>query len=405
MHKVELLAPAGNLEKLKFAVHYGADAVYMAGKKYGLRAFAGNFSEDELAEGVKYAHEHQVKVYVTVNIFPHNEDLKGLKEYLQELYELKVDGIIVANPGIVMIAHETVPDLPIHISTQANITNWADVAFWQKYVGVERVVLARELSLEEIREIKEKTGIEIETFVHGAMCISYSGRCLLSCYMTGRDANKGECAQPCRWNYALVEEKRPGEYFAIEEDERGSYVFNSQDMCLLPHLADLLNGTIDSLKIEGRMKSLYYTSTIVRAYRAVLDALYNGEEPDYNYWMQELEKVSHRPYCTGFYYGRPENGALTLNHSGYIKPYDFIGVVVDYDEESSIATIEQRNHFKVGDEIEFFSPKYQQFQLKIEEMQDKDGNIILKAPNAQMLVRLKVPFKVYPLDLIRKESE
>lgn len=405
MHKYELLAPAGNLEKLKFAIHYGADAVYMAGKKYGLRAFAGNFAEDELASGIKYAHEHNVKVYVTVNIFPHNQDLIGLKEYLEELYQLGADAIIAADPGVIMLAHETVPQLPIHISTQANTTNWADVKFWQKYLQVERVVLARELSLAEIAEIKEKTGIQIETFVHGAMCISYSGRCLLSHYMADRDANKGECVQACRWNYALVEEKRPNEFYAIEEDERGSYVFNSQDMCLLPKLKDIMNGTIDSFKIEGRMKSLYYTATIVRAYRAVIDALNDGTEPDYAYWEGELEKVSHRPYCTGFYFGKPEKGALTLASSGYIKPYDFVGIVLDYDEENQMAVIEQRNHFKVGDVVEFFGPKYQQIQIKIEEMQDKYGNIITKAPNAQMIVKMKVPHRLYPLDLMRKKID
>lgn len=403
MHKYELLAPAGNLEKLKFAVHYGADAVYMAGKKYGLRAFAGNFAEDELAEGIKYAHAHGVKVYVTVNIFPHNADLVGLKEYLEELYHLGADAIIAADPGVIMLAHETVPELPIHISTQANTTNWADVQFWQKYMHVERVVLARELSLTEIAEIKAKTGIEIETFVHGAMCISYSGRCLLSHYMADRDANKGECVQACRWNYALVEEKRPNEFYAVEEDERGSYIFNSQDMCLLPNLKELMNDTIDSFKIEGRMKSLYYTATIVRAYRAVIDAIQNGEEPDYTYWESELEKVSHRPYCSGFYFGKPEKGAQTLANSSYIKPYDFVGIVLDYDKETQIATIEQRNHFKIGDKVEFFGPKYQQIELIIEEMQDKDGNIITKAPNAQMIVKIKVPYELYPLDLMRKE--
>lgn len=401
--KYELLAPAGNLEKLKFAVHYGADAVYMAGKKYGLRAFAGNFAEDELAEGIKYAHEHNVKVYVTVNIFPHNQDLVGLKEYLEELYQLGADAIIAADPGVIMLSHETVPALPIHISTQANTTNWADVLFWQKYCNVERVVLARELSLSEIAEIKEKTGAEIETFIHGAMCISYSGRCLLSHYMADRDANKGECVQACRWNYALVEEKRPNEFYSIEEDERGSYIFNSQDMCLLQNMAELMNGTINSFKIEGRMKSLYYTASIVRAYRAVMDAIINKEKPDYVYWAGELEKVSHRPYCTGFYFGKPEKGAVNSAHSGYIKPYDFIGIVLEYDEETQIATIEQRNHFKVGDSVEFFGPKYQQIEIKIEEMRDKYGNIITKAPNAQMIVKMKVPHKLYPLDLMRKE--
>ena len=359
MEKPELLAPAGTLEKLKYAVQYGADAVYIAGKKYGLRAFAGNFSPEEMAEGVAFAHERGVKVYVTINVFAHNADFEGLEDYLRELLALKVDAVIVSDPGIIRIARMQVPDLPVHISTQANSTNWSTVQFW-KDMGCERIVLARELTLPEIQEIHDKVDVELETFVHGAMCISYSGRCLLSNYMTERDSNQGQCAQACRWNYNLVEEKRPNEFYPIQEDERGTYVFNSQDLCLLQHLPELIETGIRSFKIEGRMKSAYYVASIIRAYRNMIDAYYGDAaiSGDIQFWMDELQKVSHRPYTTGFYFGKPENGALTLESSQYIRPYDFIGTVQSYDAETGMAVIEQRNHFKTGDTVEFFSPQY-----------------------------------------------
>lgn len=402
--KPELLAPAGNLEKLKFAVHYGADAVYLAGKSFGLRAFAGNFSDEDLQEGVTYAHDRGVKVYITVNIFPHNHDLLGLEEYLHNLQVIKVDAIICADPGVIRIARLVAPELPIHISTQANTVNWADVLFWKEYGGVERVVLVRELTLSEIAEIKKKTQMPLECFVHGAMCISYSGRCLLSSYMADRDSNKGECAQACRWNYNLVEEKRPGEYYPIQEDERGTYIFNSQDLCLLPRLPELLEAGIDSLKIEGRMKSVFYVATVLRAYRQIIDSyITNGKLTDLQYWQEELEKVSHRPYTTGFYFGKPETGALTLETSRYIKPYDFIGVVLDYDATQKMAIIEQRNHFKVGDQIEFFGPKYLHFSQSITQMYDQHDQIITIAPHAQQIIKIPVEQPVYPYDLLRKE--
>lgn len=404
MEKPELLAPAGTLEKLKFAVQYGADAVYIAGKKYGLRAFAGNFSREEMVEGIAFAHERGVKVYVTVNVFAHNADMDGLEDYLRDLLELKVDAIIASDPGVIRISRMAVPDLPVHISTQANSTNWSTVQFW-KDLGAERVVLARELTLPEIQEIREKVDVELETFVHGAMCISYSGRCLLSNYMTERDSNQGQCAQACRWNYNLVEEKRPNEFYPIQEDERGTYVFNSQDLCLLQHLPELIETGIKSLKIEGRMKSAYYVATIIRAYRNMIDAYYGEAEVsgDIQFWMDELQKVSHRPYTTGFYFGKPENGALTLESSQYIRPYDFIGVVKSFDAEASMAIIEQRNHFRVGDTIEFFSPQYGWFEHTITEMYDKDGNEITVAPHAQMVVRMPLAREVYPMDMMRKQ--
>lgn len=404
MMKPELLAPAGNLEKLKFAISYGADAIYLGGKQFGLRAFAGNFDHDQLSEAVEYAHQHGVKIYLTVNIFPHNEDLVNLAEYLLEVEQQGVDAIICADLGVVRIARMVVPNLPIHISTQANTVNWSSVAFWQDFGGIERVVLARELSLPEIALIKEKTAMPLECFVHGAMCISYSGRCLLSNYMTDRDSNKGECAQACRWNYNLVEEKRPGEYYPIEEDERGSYIFNSQDLCLLPDLSALIEAGINSFKIEGRMKSAFYVATVLRAYRKMIDQ-YFEQDPNFDptYWFNELQKVSHRPYTTGFYFGKPENGALTLANSQYLKPYDFVGVVVAYDPKTQIATIEQRNRIMIGDKVEFFGPNYTQFTHLVTDMINHKGQEIEVAPHPRELITMVVPHEVYPYDLVRKE--
>jgi len=303
MQEIELLAPAGNFEKLKYALHYGADAVYCSGKAFGLRAFAGNFSNEELAEAIVYTHQQGKKIYVTLNAYPHNEELEGLEDYLLFLEKVQPDALLIADPGVYSIAQKVGLTVPVHISTQATIVNWAGVKFWENQPNVERVVLARELSLDEITTISQKTKTELEIFVHGAMCMSYSGRCLLSNYMTGRDANKGECAQPCRWNYAIVEEKRPGVYYPIEEDDHGSYIFNSFDLCTLEHIPELLDKNIvQSLKIEGRMKSLYYVSTIIRCYRHIIDYYKKHgkmDQKEMQYWLDELEKVSHRPYTTG----------------------------------------------------------------------------------------------------------
>lgn len=403
MKKPELLAPAGTLEKLKFAVIYGADAVYLAGKSFGLRAFAGNFSKKDMEEGVAFAHAHQVKVYVTVNIFPHNEDLTGLAEYLQELDQIGIDAIIAADLGVMRIAREAAPNLPIHVSTQANTTNWSTVQFWKDY-GIKRVVLARELSLPEIKEIKDKVDMPLESFVHGAMCISYSGRCLLSAYMTDRDSNRGQCAQACRWNYHLMEEKRPNEFYPIQEDQRGTYIFNSQDLCLLHCLPELMEIGIDSFKIEGRMKSAFYVSTVVRAYRNMIDACFEGAKisGDVHFWLEELQKISHRPYTTGFYFGKPEKGALTLEDSQYIKPYDFIGVVLEYDAAQQMAIVEQRNHFALKEKVEFFSPNYMKFSQTIEHMYNLQDEPISTAPHAQQKIKIPVNHPVYPYDLLRK---
>lgn len=405
--RCELLAPAGDMDKLKFALHYGADAVYCSGKRFGLRAFAGNFSDQELAEAVRYVHTLGKKIYITINMYPHNEDLEGIEDYLKMLEDLQPDALLVADPGIYRIIQQLNISIPIHISTQATVVNWADVAFWADMPHVERVVLARELSLAEIDQIREHSSVQLEAFIHGAMCMSYSGRCLLSNYMTGRDANRGECAQPCRWHYSLVEEKRPGEYYPIEEDAHGSYIFNSHDLCTLPALDRILPHHIDSLKIEGRMKSLFYVATIVRAYRHVIDALEEQgriSDDELTYWMEELEKVSHRPYTTGFFFGRPEDNALNRTTSAYIKPYDFVGIVLDYDPATGIATIEQRNKVCLGDTIQFFGKDYKEMNIRIETMTNQEGEPIDCAPHAQEIYHLHLPFAVAPLDLIRKKA-
>ncbi|MDD2402047.1 MAG: U32 family peptidase [Clostridia bacterium] len=403
MKKVELLAPAGNLEKLKIAIIYGADAVYLGGKDFSLRASAGNFTLEEITEGVKFAHDHKAKVYITVNIFVHNNDLVKLPDYLRELENIGVDGILFSDPGVWEISQEINSNLSLHLSTQANTTNWASAKFWESK-GVERLVLARELSLEEIKEIRKKVESELEIFVHGAMCISYSGRCLLSNYMTGRDANRGECAQPCRWNYALQEEKRLGVYYPIYEDERGSYIFNSQDLCLIRHLPELIDAGINSLKIEGRMKSVHYVATVVYAYRKAIDAYYanpQGYVFDEN-WYEEILKVSHRDYTTGFLFGKPEKDDHNYETSSYLRNFDFVGLVLDYDNVTGIATVEQRNNFKVGDELEIIGAETKRFTQILEIMKDEKGNEIEVAPHAQQVIYLKTEKPVKPWDLIRR---
>lgn len=401
--KVELLAPAGNMEKLKMALIYGADAVFLGGKLFGLRAFSSNFTNDEIAEAVKFAHKLGKKVYVTVNIFPHNDDLKDLKRYLVFLENAGVDAIIVSDLGVYRIAHLTVPNLPIHISTQANNTNYASVQMWEE-LGAKRVVLARELSLGEIAQIREKTQLELETFIHGAMCISYSGRCLLSNYFTGRDANRGECAQACRWKYHLVEQTRPGEYFPIMEDERGTYIFNSKDLCMLAYLPQLIKSGVNSFKIEGRMKSVHYVATVVKVYRDAIDSYY--ENPNAfivkNEWLQELEKISHRPYTTGFYLNKPTGEDQIYTTSSYIQSHDFVGVVKEYNPTSQIAVIEQRNNIKVGEEIEIVQPHLAMFTQKIRQMYDDNNNSIEVAPHPQQIFTMKVDKPVEPYAMLRR---
>jgi putative protease len=404
LKKPELLAPAGNLEKLKMALLYGADAVYLGGKAFGLRAFGGNFDEEELKEGVAFAHALKKKVYVTVNIFPHNSDLPALPAYLKRLDELGVDAVLVADIGVFMMARQVAPHLEVHISTQANNTNWAAVNAW-KDLGAARVVLAREMSLAEITEIREKCSVELEMFVHGAMCISYSGRCLMSNYFTGRDANRGSCAQPCRWKYNLVEEKRPGEYFPVEEDERGTYIFNSKDMCLLPHIGEVIESGVDSLKIEGRMKSVHYAASVVKAYREAIDSYCENPEgfKVQASWVEELEKVSHRAYTTGFYFNKPTEDDQIYGNSSYLQTSDFIGLVYSYDEKTGYATVEQRNNMKCGQEIEVFQPEGKAFRQKIETMFDEDEQAIETAPHAQQIVKIKMDQPVKPYSILRRD--
>lgn len=404
MKKPELLAPAGNMEKLKMALLYGADAVYLGGKAFGLRAFGGNFTNEELQEAVDFAHKLGKKIYVTVNIFPHNSDIAKLPAYLTFLNEIKVDAILVADLGVFTLAKEYAPDVELHISTQANNTNWAAVNAWAE-LGASRVVLAREMSLEEIKEIREKCSVELEMFVHGAMCISYSGRCLMSNYLTGRDANRGSCAQPCRWNYALVEEKRPGQYFPVFEDERGTYIFNSKDMCLLPYLPDVIASGVDSLKIEGRMKSVHYAASVVKAYREAIDSYFAAPEQFEvkKEWVEELDKVSHRAYTTGFYYGRPTEKDQIYGTSSYTQTSDFVGLVLDYDEKTGFATVEQRNNMKVGQEIEIFQPHLAGYRQILQEMYNDEGEAIQVAPHPQQIVKIRMDRPVEPYGILRRD--
>lgn len=404
MKKPELLAPAGNMEKLKMALLYGADAVYLGGKAFGLRAFGGNFTNEELQEAVDFAHKLGKKIYVTVNIFPHNSDIAKLPAYLTFLNEIKVDAILVADLGVFTLAKEYAPDVELHISTQANNTNWAAVNAWAE-LGASRVVLAREMSLEEVKEIREKCSVELEMFVHGAMCISYSGRCLMSNYLTGRDANRGSCAQPCRWNYALVEEKRPGQYFPVLEDERGTYIFNSKDMCLLPYLPDVIASGVDSLKIEGRMKSVHYAASVVKAYREAIDSYFAAPEQFEvkKEWVEELDKVSHRAYTTGFYYGRPTEKDQIYGTSSYTQTSDFVGLVLDYDEKNGFATVEQRNNMKVGQEIEIFQPHLAGYRQILQEMYNDEGEAIQVAPHPQQIVKIRMDRPVEPYGILRRD--
>ena len=401
--KPELLAPAGTMEKLQMALAYGADAAYLGGAQFGLRAFGGNFTNEEIRAAVNLAHGVGKKIYVTVNVFPHNDDLVSLPDYLRFLADAEVDAVLVADLGVFMLAREVVPQLPVHISTQANNVNWRTVRAWQE-LGAERVVLARELSREEIREIRRHTDVELELFVHGAMCISYSGRCLLSSYFTGRDANRGSCAQSCRWKYALVEESRPGECYPIEEDARGTYIMNSKDLCLLPYLDEVVDSGIDSLKIEGRMKSVHYVASVVKAYRMALDAcLTDTSYKVREEWLTELEKVSHRSYTTGFFFGKTTEADQIYGSSSYEQTSDFVGLVRAYDEKTKIAAVEQRNNMKLGQEIEIFQPVGASFRQKLAEMWDTEGQEIAAAPHPQQIIRMRMAQPVEVNSILRRD--
>lgn len=405
MKKLELLAPAGNLEKLKAAILYGADAVYCGGYNYGLREGADNFSLEELQEGVKYAHKHQARIYITVNMIPHNEDLTGLEEYLHYLVEMGVDALIVSDPGVISIIKKERIDIPLHLSTQANVVNWASAVFWQEQ-GIERIILARELSREEIKEIRAKTDIELEMFVHGSMCISYSGRCLLSNYMAARDANRGKCAHSCRWKYYLMEEKRPGEYYPVFEDDQGSYIMNSGDLCLIRYIPEIIDTGVDSIKIEGRMKSLHYTATVTSVYRQALDLYYQDPE-NYQFdenWLEELRKASHRRYISGFFLNPPGPEEQNYRTSAYQRDYDFMGIVRDYLPARAEAVVEVRHKFVKGDKLEITGPGITPFETELDYIISEDGEMVESAPHARELIRIPVKQEVKPYYLVRREK-
>ena len=397
----ELLAPAGDPERLRMAVLYGADAVYLAGTDFGMRAFAGNFTPEQMREAVEFAHSHGVRVHCTVNTMPRNDEIARLPEHLEQLNELGVDALIVADLGAFTLAGKYAPRCQRHISTQASICNYETARAWYD-LGASRVILAREVGLAEIREIREKTPpeLEIEAFVHGAMCVSYSGRCLLSNYMTGRDSSRGACAQPCRYQYALMEEKRPGEYFPIEEDEQGTYILNSRDMCMIDHLRDLTEAGLSSLKIEGRAKSAYYAAIVTGAYRHGLDAVAAGEEID-PVWRDEVEHVSHRPYSTGFYYGPP--GQYYAN-SRYVREWQVVALVMNCDAEGN-ATLSLRNKFRTGDTVELVGPDLRPFAMTVGQMQDESGAVLEEPRMPQMIFHMKLPKAVPPYTLVRHAVE
>ncbi|MBR4831604.1 MAG: U32 family peptidase [Butyrivibrio sp.] len=408
MKKPELLIPASSLEVLKTAVIFGADAVYIGGDAFGLRAKAKNFSHDEMAEGIAFAHEHGVKVHVTVNILAHNYDLDGVEEYLHELKELKPDALIIADPGIFMKARRICPEIDIHVSTQANNTNYETYLFWRD-LGAKRVVAARELSMREIKEIKERIpdDLEMECFIHGAMCISYSGRCLLSNYFTGRDANHGACTHPCRWKYAVVEEQRPGEYLPVYENERGSYIFNSKDLCMIEHIPELVDAGVDSCKIEGRMKTALYVATVARTYRKAIDDFFESEEKyrnNMNWYLEQISKCTYRQFTTGFYFGKPSDEAQIYDANTYVNEYIYLGIVGEIDDRG-FAKIEQRNKFSVGDEIEIMKPDGTDVKVTVKGLYMEDGESVESCPHPKQVlyVELSVPAEKY--DILRAPSK
>ena len=397
---IELLAPAGDMERLRMSLAYGADAVYLAGTDFGMRSFAGNFTPEELKQAVALCHSRGVAVHVTCNTMPRNGEIARMPEWLSYLQELGVDAAILADVGVLSLLKKHAPKLKAHISTQASVSNYQAAAAWHE-LGASRVILARELSLDEIREIRAKAPreLELEAFVHGAMCVSYSGRCLLSNYMTGRDANRGACAQPCRYQYALVEEKRPGEYFPIGEDEGGAYILNSRDMCMIDHIPELIDAGLDSLKIEGRAKSAYYAAVVTGAYRHAIDAALAGQ-PLEPVWRDEVEKVSHRPYSTGFYFGEP--GQHT-SHSRYVRDWQIMAVVISCAPDGT-ALCELRNKLSAGDELELVGPDLKPVSITVEGLTDGDGLPIPEARKPQMPFYLKLPVQAPPLSLLRRKA-
>ena len=405
MKKVELLIPAGSLDILRTAVVYGADAVYLGGEAFGLRAKAKNFTGQEIRQGIAYAHDHGVRVYVTANILAHNEDLDQAREYFQELKEYGPDALIISDPGIFSIAKQVAPEIDIHISTQANNTNYGTYQFWHG-LGAKRVVSARELSLREIREIREKIpkDMEIESFVHGAMCISYSGRCLLSSFLAGRDANRGACTHPCRWSYGLMEESRPGEYMPVFENERGTFIFNSKDLCMIEHIPEMISAGINSFKVEGRMKTALYVAVVTRAYRKAIDDY--RENPDkyqanLKWYREEIEKCTNRQFTTGFYFGKPDESAQIYGSSTYQKNYTYLGTVEQVMPDGK-CRIHQKNKFWLGDEIEIMKPDGQNILVKVLGIEDEEGISMESAPHARQVLYVDLGAELKEYDILRR---
>ena len=407
MRRPELLIPASSLEVLKIAVIYGADAVYIGGEAFGLRAKAKNFSMEEIREGIAFAHAHDVKVYITANILAHNGDLDGVREYFAELREIKPDALIISDPGVYMIAKEVCPEIERHISTQANNTNYGTYRFWYEQ-GAKRVVSARELSLAEIKEIRANIpdDLEIETFIHGAMCISYSGRCLLSNYFTGRDANQGACTHPCRWKYAVVEEKRPGESLPVYENERGTYIFNSKDLCMIEHIPELMESGIDSFKIEGRMKTALYVATVARTYRRAIDDYKQSPElyREHMAWYQEqISNCTYRQFTTGFFFGKPSDEAQIYDNNTYVKEYTYLGIVGEQNEEG-LYRVEQRNKFSVGESIEVMKPDGANITVTVQRIVDEEGNDMESAPHPKQVLYIDLGQPLAMYDILRRKE-
>lgn len=406
--KPELLLPAGSLEVLKIGVKYGADAIYIGGEMYGLRAKAHNFSAEDMKEGIAYAHAHGVKVYVTANITAHNRDLAGVEEYFRELAEIGPDALIISDPGVFEIAQEILPETELHISTQANNVNYRTYRFWHR-LGAKRVVSARELSLEEIGELRRNIpeDLEIETFVHGAMCISYSGRCLLSNYFTGRDANLGACTHPCRWKYYIMEESRPGEYLPVYENERGTYIFNSKDLCMIEHIPELVTAGIDSFKIEGRMKTALYVATVARTYRQAIDDYFESEEKYRErlpYYREEIAKCTYRSYTTGFFFGKPGSDAQVYENNDYNKEYTYLGFPIEVTEDGRLY-MEQRNKFCVGDTVELMDFQGESRYAKVLGITDSEGNAMESCPHPQQMLYVTLDQTAEPLTILRIQKE
>ena len=407
MRDTELLIPAGSLDVLKTAVIYGADAVYLGGEAFGLRAKAKNFTNEEIKEGIAFAHERGVKVYITANILAHNDDLAGVEQYFEELKDIRPDALIISDPGVFAIAKRVLPDMELHVSTQANNTNYGTYLFWHQ-LGAKRVVSARELSLKEIKEIRAHIpeNMQIESFIHGAMCISYSGRCLLSNFLVGRDANQGACTHPCRWKYSVVEETRPGEYMPVYENERGTYIFNSKDLCMIEHIPELVDAGIDSFKIEGRMKTALYVATVARTYRKAIDDYKKDPElyrKNMEWYKEEIGKCTYREFTTGFYFGKPTTDSQIYDSNTYVKNYTYLGTAEEVREDGC-CRIEQKNKFSVGEQIEIMKPDGRNVLVTVKGITDEDGNAMESAPHPKQILWVDLGSEVSPYDILRRSE-